>query len=119
MGKNVESKCKLADLMLSNLYIIPQILGRDISEYNMWHSSNYNHMDYYEFIPNEVLENIQLSEKQWMQDLYDSFEYRRMRKRYIEIYQVLQDTKKIDLRKKLLEESYSLLDSLGCKNGHY
>ncbi len=45
-----------------------------------------------------------------MKGLYDSFELHRIRKRYIEIYRDLKDTKDIESRKKLLNESYSLLN---------
>ena len=56
-----------------------------------------------------ILKSIKETEVQWMKGLYDSFEFLRIRKRYIEIYRDLEDTKDIESRKKLLNESYSLL----------
>jgi hypothetical protein len=109
MEKDDEAEYMLAELMLSNLYLIPLILGRDVEEYNMWHSSTDAFADYFEYIPKEVLKNITKTEEIWMERLYDSFEFRRIRKRYIEIYRVLKDTKDIESRKKLLNESYSLI----------
>jgi len=35
MGKIEQAEYRLADLMLSNLYVIPKILGRDIKEYDI------------------------------------------------------------------------------------
>ena len=39
MGKKEQAKLKLAKLMLSNLYMIPILIGRNIDKYDMWHSS--------------------------------------------------------------------------------
>lgn len=112
MGKDEEAKYRLGKLMLSNLYIIPQIIGKKVDEYDIWHSSNYQYVDYFEYIPEEIAKRISPSEVAWMLSLYDSFEFRRIRKRYIEIYHEIQGLKDIEARKKLLNESYSLLDSI-------
>ena len=100
----------LAELMLSNLYLIPNIIGHDIEEYDIWHASNCEYIDYPEYIPVEVRKNIRESELKWMETLYNSFDFRRIRNRYIEIYCQLQHTREIEKRKCLLDESYSLLD---------
>jgi len=112
MGKNDKAKYKLAELMISNLYIIPYIWGQEVQEYDIWHSSSDEHIDYVDYIPEEVKGKIRQSEIEWMKKLYDSFEFRRIRKRYIEIYHELQNTKELEARKVLLNESYSLLDNL-------
>ena len=46
-----EAKYMLADLILSNLYMIPQILGQNIKEYDIWHSSSDGFMDYFDYTP--------------------------------------------------------------------
>jgi hypothetical protein len=112
MEKENEAKHKLADLMLSNLYLIPKIIGLDVQEYDIWHSSNYEHIDFVEYIPEAVRKNIKQSEIQWMESLYNSFEFRRIRKQYIEIYHKLQHTDNLEKRKALLNESYSLPGSI-------
>ncbi len=112
MGKTDPAKYMLAELMLSNLYLIPNIIGQEIKEYDIWHSSSDEHIDYVEYVPEEVRENIRQDEILWMKTFYESFEFRRIRKRYIEIYYQLQNTKELEARKGLLNESYSLLDSL-------
>ena len=89
-------------------------IGKKVDEYDIWHSSNYQYIDYFEYIPKEVAKCIRTSEKEWMLTLYDSFEFRRIRKRYIEIYRELQGLKDIEARMKLLNESYSLLDRIKC-----
>jgi len=110
MGKPNEAKYMLADLMLSNLYMIPQILGRDINEYDIWHSSSDGDMDYFDYTPEEVLNALTPEDKTWVKETYDSFVFQRIRQRYIEIYGELRTVKDLESRRKLLQESYSLLD---------
>lgn len=114
MGKDNEAKFRLADLMLSNLYLIPHVLGQDIHEYDIWHSSNFEETYYIEYIPERVKENIRPEEIQWIKTLYQSSELVRIRKRYIEIYHELKNVNEVEARETLLKESYSLLDSLHC-----
>ena len=112
MGKEDEAKYKLAQLMLSNLYFIPRLLGQEVEKYDMWHSSSDAHIDYFDHLPPEVFEKITTGEKEWISNHYDSFDFTRIRKRYIKIFQSLQHTKKPEERKALLSESYELLVSL-------
>lgn len=39
LGREVEARYRLADLMLCNLYIIPHILGRPVEPLDIWHGS--------------------------------------------------------------------------------
>lgn len=107
-----EGKYMLADLMLSNLYIIPKVLGLDIKKYDIWHSSSDEFIDYFDYIPNEVLESLSEEDKNWIEESYDSFVFKRIRQRYIEIYHNLLTIKDSEERGQILEESYSLLDQL-------
>lgn len=115
MEKYEEAIYMLGNLMLSNLYVIPHLIGHDVQEYNIWHSSSDEHIDYVKYIPHQVLESIRENEIKWMRMLYESFDFRRIRKRYIEIYQELKNKKSVEERKALLNESYSLLDGLQGK----
>ena len=112
MEKAREAKMKLAELMLSNLYIIPQIIGKKIKPYDIWLSSSDAHIDYIDYLPREVRTSIKQNEMDWMKTLYESFEFRRIRKRYIEIFHDLQNVKEIGARRALLDESYTLLNLL-------
>ena len=116
MQRDDEAKYMLGVLMFSNLYMIPNLTGQGIQEYDIWYSSNYEHIDYVEYIPDEVRKSIKSDEIQWMSLLHDSFEFRRIRKRYVEIYHKLKNTKELEERKALLKESYSLIDSLHGKH---
>ncbi|HOZ48230.1 MAG TPA: hypothetical protein PLO37_23155 [Candidatus Hydrogenedentes bacterium] len=112
MGKDKEARRMLADLMLSNLYMIPQIASENMQPYDMWHASDLAFIDYVEHVPVEVLDSIRQDEIEWMKTLYDSFEFRRIRKRHIEIYRELLHTRAVEARRPLVREAYSLLDSL-------
>ncbi len=110
MGKENEARYRLADAMLSNLYIIPIILGIDIKPYDMWHGSNYEDIDYVEYIPEEVIDSITESEIEWIKEHYHSTEFIQVRERYIEIFHHIKSTDNLEVRRKLLNESRSLLD---------
>lgn len=112
MNKIDEAKYMLADLMLLNLYIIPRLLEQDIQEYDIWHCSSDADYDYFDYIFDEVLDAISEDDKNWVKEQYESFVFRRIRQRYIEIYGQLQNVKDLPSRRKLLEEADSLLDVL-------
>lgn len=117
MAKEVDAKKMLAELMLSNLYIIPQLLGESVEEYDMWHSSNYEHLDYYEYIPEELIALITKEDIAWINELHNSFVFRRMRKKHIEIYSQLKYVKDLESRKALLKESYLIMGYLNEQHG--
>jgi len=115
IGKEAEARKMLAETMLANLYLIPKVLGEPMAPYDIWHPSSDAQMYYVEYMPKEVLASLTQAEIQWISHEYESPDFRRIRNRYIEIYQKLKDIKSINERKQLLDESYSLLDALGQK----
>ena len=112
MNKTDEAKYMLAETMLSNLYLIPNIIGRDVQKYDMWHSSNLCEPDYIEDMPEEVKTEIKEAEIQWLRSMYDSLEFRRIKKRYIEIFHELESSNSDEERGILLTESYALTKKL-------
>jgi len=50
-----------------------------------------------------------------MNNYYDSFEFKRIRKRYVEIYTKLPNEKDVEKRGTLINEASSLLDLLQSK----
>ena len=112
MDNEAGAKKMLAETMLSNLYIIPKLLGQAIDEYDMWHASSDGDIGYANNIPRQVVASISETEIQWLSQEYESPEFRRIRRRYIEIFRALRNTKEITGRSALVEESNSLLDSL-------
>ncbi|MFH2057495.1 MAG: hypothetical protein ABIJ59_01165 [Pseudomonadota bacterium] len=112
IGKLDQAEYRLADLMLSNLYVIPKILGHDIKKYEIWHSSSDESIDYFNYFPDEVLEALTKEDKNWIEGLYDSFVFQRIRQRYIEIFSELQNVNDVKSRRKPIDEADSLLDHL-------
>jgi len=115
MGMEEKAKHKLAELMLSNLYFIPKLMGKDIKKYSMWHSTNYEEPEYFGYTPPQIIEKVKNDEKIWMNNYYDSFEFKRIRKRYVEIYTKLPNEKDVEKRGTLINEASSLLDLLQSK----
>lgn len=109
-GKDKEARYRLAELMFSNLYIIPHLLGHEIEKYNIWHCMNTEEPDYAEFIFGEVIEAITNSDLKWMKELYHSPDFSHMRDRYVEIHRKLKDTHDVEERRKLIKEADSLLE---------
>lgn len=108
-----EARAMLGELMFSNLYMIPFIIGENIEEeHDIWHSSNFANMDYISDLPSEVKNNITDHEVEWIKEMYNSFVFRRVEKRYIEISHELKTTRKIEERRSLSNESDSLFDLL-------
>ena len=115
LGKNAEARKKLAESMLSNLYIIPKVLGKEIAAYDIWHFSSNAEINYFDYMPREVIAALTEAEIQWIYQEYESLDFLRIRERYIEIYHQLQRLNNMEERKMLLAESHNLLDSLDQK----
>lgn len=109
IGKEAEARKMLAETMLANLYVIPKVLGQQIAAYDMWHPSSDAQMHYVEYMPHAVMASVTEAEVRWISHEYESLDFQRIRKRYIEIYQKLKGIKDVAERKQLLNESYSLL----------
>ena len=112
MNHIAEAKYKLADLMLTNLYLIPNIIGQPVREYDIWHYSSDTCLEFANYLPDEVRNAIKASEIDWITQLYQSPEFSRIRERFIEIYHELLNVQNISKRRELLAESYKLLEVL-------
>ena len=112
MKKKDKAKYILADLMLSNLYIIPEVLGNPIRPYPLRFGSNYTDYEYSKEIPSEVLDAITDDDRTWIKSLYESMEFHRYRKRYIAIYEKLEKTNGVEYRSPLVREAGDLLNEL-------
>jgi hypothetical protein len=111
-GNQTEARRMLAETMLSNLYLISQLLGREVAEYDMWHSSSDQHIGYFAYMPKEVIAAITGDEIEWLGQEYDSPAFAQIRERYVRIQHALKVTKDLSERKRLVSESKSLLEAL-------
>lgn len=112
LGEEKEAKYRIADTMLSNLYLIPYLLGEKMGPYQFKHFTNFAEIGYLEYLPEEVFEHITDDEKEWTKDVYYSEDVKAIRDRHIEIMLEVDKKSEYKIRKKLLDEDRGLLNRL-------
>jgi hypothetical protein len=85
-GDAVQAAQRLRQTMLSNLYLIPHLLGREQAALDIWHSTNYEQKGFLEYVPPEIWGLWDAPALLWAEEMYDRPAFRRIRARYIEIY---------------------------------
>ena len=107
-GQLDKASPKLRQAMLSNLYVLPHLLGREQSRLPIWPGSNWDTQDYLQFIEPEIWALWDAAAVRWAETLYDSVEFVRVRTRYIEIYEQLQTEPVGARRSQLVAEASAL-----------
>jgi hypothetical protein len=74
---------KLRQTMLSNLYVIPHVLGLEQDELDIWHGSNIAEKAHLMDIPADVFAFWDEEALQWLDDTFHSPQLKRIRDRYI------------------------------------
>ncbi len=110
MGKMQDAEYRLADTLLSNIYLIPYILGSPVERADMWHFSNYEDPDISEYLPEQIQDAITEKTLEWILELYNSDRFQKVLKRHIAINHELESAPIGDTRKELVREDYGLLD---------
>lgn len=113
-GKEKKAKYYLADLMLSNLYVIPKMLGERCEQYKFQCSSNFEEPEYAEQIPGEIQSAITVEDKAWIRGMHESFEFRCYKKQYIDLQENLHRAQGYESRAPLVRQLGSILDGLKC-----
>ena len=103
---------KLLHTTLSNLYLIPHLLGLEQDELDIWHGSNYEEKEFLEWVPPEIWALWDAPALQWAQETYDHPEFSRIRARHIEIYQQLKSEPVGPRRSALVEEVVTLAGTM-------
>ncbi|MBN1472503.1 MAG: hypothetical protein JW925_12035 [Syntrophaceae bacterium] len=112
MGKEKEATIKLAEHYQSNLYIIPKIIGKPVSEYKFWHSCNYEFIDYANYGPQEVIEKFTQDEIEWLKEELASVQFNNFRIRYIDLYSKLKKEKDGSKRGEIVKEAGELIENI-------
>jgi uncharacterized protein len=99
---------KLLHAMLSNLYMIPHLLGLEQNRLDIWHSSNFADIDYLQYVPPEIWTLWDQAALQWAHETYDRPEFCQVRTRYIEIFAQLASEPRGPRRSRLVEEAFEL-----------
>ena len=109
----IGASLKLRQTMLSNLYLLPHLLGLAQDELDIWHGSNLAEKDYLQYAPPEMWTLWDEPALQWARERYESPELRRVRARYIEVYEQLKTEPPGPKRNELVSEAYGL-EAVGC-----
>lgn len=80
---------KLRQTMLSNLYLIPRLLGQDQETLDIWHGSNLVRKAYLDHIPPELFALWDEAALKWAEETYHSPDTLQKRERYVAIYRQL------------------------------
>lgn len=107
-GQTEQAAAKLCQTMLSNLYLMPRLLGGDQDVIDMWHPSNRSEKSYVDALPDELFAVWEPSALEWARAVYDSEPMRRVRDRYIAIYTQLKEEPPGPTRSRLVEEAFQL-----------
>jgi hypothetical protein len=107
-GQMEQATAKLCQTMLSNLYLIPRLLGLDQAVIDMWHPSNLSEKSYVDSLPDELFAVWEPSALQWVYSVYHREPMRRVRDRYIAIYTALKEEPHGPKRSRLVEEAFQL-----------
>ena len=107
-GETEAAGRKLRQAMLSNLYMIPYLIGQPQAEYDIWHGSNWDRLDYLQYISPEYFTLWDDAARQWAAELYHGPEFTAVRDRYIEIYRQLPNVPAGPERSALVREALQL-----------
>lgn len=107
-GDTAQAVQRLRQTMLSNLYLIPHLLGREQDELDIGYSTNYERKDFLEYVPPEIWALWDEPALQWAAETYDSAGLRRVRARFIEIHQQLKSEPPGPRRSALVDELFRL-----------
>lgn len=112
-GDKTKASQKLLETMLSNLYLIPKLLGQKQSHLNIWHGSNIQEKDYLQYIQPEIWELWDVDALQWAREQYESEKFERIRTRYIKVLTQL-ETEPVGIRRsELASEAFALRTTSG------
>lgn len=104
-GDEIGAAKQLRRAMLSNLYLLPHLLGEPIAELEIRHGSNWDEPGHVDQIDPGYLTLWSDEEKAWAADLYASPGFRSVRERYIEIERLLDTTPPGPERSRLVREA--------------
>ena len=107
-GDTAQAAQRLRQTMLSNLYLIPHLLGREQDELDIWHGTNYEQKGFLEYVPPEIWALWDATALLWAEKIYDSPEFCRIRTRYIEVHEQLKSEPRGPRRSALVDEAFSL-----------
>ena len=107
-GNEVGAAKKLRQAMLSNLYLVPHLLGSPIVELDIWHGSSDAEPSSVGRIPEAYFRLWTATEREWASRLHYSPGFQSVRARYVEISRLLDTTPAGPERSRRVKEMYQL-----------
>ena len=95
---------KLRQAMVSNVYMIPHLLGMEQGDLDLWHGSNWEEKLYLQYAPDEIRSLWDEEALDWARDTYASDEFRRVRAKYISLSEELKTKPTGSRRERLVSE---------------
>jgi hypothetical protein len=108
----LEADRLLARTMLSNIYLIPRLLGQPSSGSNTWHAVTFGEIEYLDSLPKEIIAAINDDDRYWIREKYNSDLLQGILAQYIDIENELKNLPVGDKRSKLVYNSHHLVDRL-------
>jgi hypothetical protein len=99
---------KLRQTMLSNLSLVPRLLGIAQDHLDIWYASNLMEQSYIDGVPDAVFALWEPPALHWARTTYQSAPMRRVRRRYSAIYHQLLTERPGPKRSRLVTEAYRL-----------
>jgi hypothetical protein len=107
-GDFEEAEKKVINTMLSNIFLIPYILGHETPSLDSWEDRYYNELMEIEYFPHEILDFITSEEMEWIKALHNNPKITTIRKKYIEIDDQLENLPRGEKRTKLCHELFKI-----------
>jgi tetratricopeptide (TPR) repeat protein len=107
-GDLEHAAAKLRQTMLSNLYLLPRLLGLPQDHIDMWYPSNLTEKAYSDGVPGEAFALWEPAALHWAHTVYVSAPMQRVQRRYIAIYHRLKTEPPGPKRSRLVNEAFRL-----------
>ncbi len=107
-GNREEAEKKFINTMLSNIHLIPYILGHETPSLDSWEDRYFNELMEIENFPHEILECITSEEMEWVSTVYNSSKITSIRKAYTTIDDQLEHLPRGEKRAKLCNELFKI-----------
>jgi tetratricopeptide (TPR) repeat protein len=116
-GQLEEAALRLRQAMLSNLYMIPRLLGIEQEELDLRYGSMEAEKDYLAYAAPEIWTLWDDEARAWARRMYECDDFQRVRERYIEIHELLRSEPRGPRRSCLVEEMSALASGQNVSGG--
>ena len=104
VGDNLEARSKLRQTMLANLYVIPRLLGIEVTRHDISHGSNLAEPGFLNWFPDEYWALWSDSDHSWAEALWSGKAFQDTRNKYIEFGHALKELRRGPERSRVVAE---------------